>query len=51
MMNYIMDRRLIDLICSGSQPDITVEDAVEWSSLSWLTRESQASGQVVEIPL
>lgn len=44
MMNYIMDRRIIDLLRAGMEPDITVEDAVEWSSLAWLTRRSLAEG-------
>ncbi len=51
MMNYIMDRRLIDLLSNGCEPDITVADAVEWSSLAWLTRESALYGGIpVSIP-
>lgn len=51
MMNYIMDRRLVDLVRNGGRPDITVDDAVVWSSLSWLTRRSASSGaRPVAIP-
>lgn len=44
MMNYIMDRRLVDLLRGGGEPDITVEDAVAWSSLAWLSRQSLMAG-------
>ena len=44
MMNYIMDRRTVDLLLSGTGPDITVADAVEWSALAWLTQESARNG-------
>lgn len=51
MMNYIMDRRQLDLIMRGASPDITVDDAVLWSSLSWLTRKSVENGNIpVTIP-
>lgn len=51
MMNYIMDRRLIDLLLGGKDPDITVKDAVEWSSLAWLSRASLANaGAPVKFP-
>lgn len=44
MMNFIMDRRLIDLLRYGLEPDITASDAALWSSLAWLSRESLRSG-------
>lgn len=51
MMNYIMDRRLVDLVSGGLEPDITVTDAVSWSSLAWLSRQSLLLGnRPVEIP-
>lgn len=51
MMNYIMDRRLVDLVRNGMEPDITVEDAASWSSLSWLSRQSLLEGsRPVAIP-
>lgn len=52
MMNYIMDRRLFDLLREGKEPDITAAEAVEWSSLAWLTKESiRKAGVTVKIPL
>ncbi len=44
MMNYIMDRRIIDLIRYGRDPDITASDAALWSSLAWLSRQSLNEG-------
>ncbi|MCM1028684.1 MAG: Gfo/Idh/MocA family oxidoreductase [Pseudoflavonifractor sp.] len=44
MMNYIMDRRIIDLLKDGEEPDITASDAALWSSLAWLSRQSLQEG-------
>lgn len=44
MMNYLMDRSLIDTIRFGLTPDITVEDAALWSSIAELTARSVADG-------
>lgn len=37
MMNYIMDRRLVDCYRNNRQPDIDVNQAVLWSSVAELT--------------
>lgn len=51
MMNYIMDRRIVDLLRTDAAPDITVEDAVLWSSIAWLSKASAAGGsQPVAVP-
>lgn len=44
LMNYIMDRRLIDNLLRGQAPDITARQAVLWSILAPLTHRSAASG-------
>lgn len=44
MMNYIMDRRIVDILRLGLRPDITVRDAALWSSLAELTSESASQG-------
>lgn len=46
LMNYIMDRRLIDCLREGAQPDITVREAVLWSLVSPLTHRSVLGGSV-----
>lgn len=44
MMNYIMDRRLIDNLITASAPDISVRDAVLWSSIANLSHKSVSLG-------
>lgn len=46
LMNYIMDRRLIDSLLSGEVPDITARQAVLWSSLIPLTHLSASQGSL-----
>lgn len=51
LMNYIMDRRLIDCLLHGHAPDITAREAVLWSILTPLTHQSASSGsRPVTIP-
>ena len=51
LMNYIMDRRLVDCLREGKHPDIWPEDAVLWSAISELTHISASEGsRPVEIP-
>lgn len=51
LMNYYMDRRLIDCLRTGSPLDITVEDAALWSSVAELTaRSARLGGQPVAFP-
>lgn len=51
LMNYIMDRRLIDCLRAGEAPDISPEDAVLWSAISELTHLSASQGsRPIEIP-
>ncbi len=51
LMNYIMDRRLIDCVRNETSPDISPEDAVLWSSIAELTHLSVTQGSVpVEVP-
>lgn len=51
LMNYIMDRRLIDCLLADKNPDITPEDAVLWSAIAELTHLSASQGsRPVEIP-
>jgi len=40
LMNYIMDRRLIDTLLNDTDWDISIEHAVLWSSLSEFTAKS-----------
>lgn len=42
LMNYIMDRHLIDTYRNGEQPDITASDAALWSSIAELSAQSAA---------
>lgn len=44
MMNYIMDRRLIENLLTGNQPDISTRDAVLWSSIAELSHQSVING-------
>ncbi len=44
MMNYIMDRRTVDLYINREMPDITVNDAALWSSITPLSAISAQAG-------
>lgn len=51
MMNYYMDRRLIDLLRSGAPMDISVYDAALWSAVAELSAESSChGGKPVAVP-
>lgn len=51
LMNYIMDRRLIDSLLHDRLPDISVYDAALWSSITELSqRSAYLGGQPVNIP-
>lgn len=51
LMNYYMDRRLIDCLRAGLSPDISVYDSALWSSVAELTALSVSrGGSPVEIP-
>lgn len=51
MMNYIMDRRLVECLIAGVRPDITPADAALWSSIAELTHISASQGsRPVSIP-
>ncbi len=51
LMNYIMDRRLVDALLNQRLPDISVFDGALWSSIAELSARSALNGgKVVEIP-
>lgn len=51
MMNYIMDRRLIECVSAGQQFDISPADAALWSSIAPLSHLSASQGsKPVAIP-
>lgn len=51
MMNYYMDRRLIDLLRNGAPMDISVYDAALWSAVAELSAESSChGGKPVAVP-
>lgn len=51
LMNYVMDRRLVDCLLNGRKPDISVYDAALWSSITELSALSASrGGALVEIP-
>ena len=51
VMNYMMDRRLIEALESGRHPDTDVHEAALWSSIVELTeRSARRGGERVAIP-
>ena len=51
IMNYTMDRRLIECLREGLPLDIDVYDAAEWSCIAELSEQSALGGGVpVKIP-
>lgn len=51
LMNYIMDRRLMNALKNGLSPDISVYDAALWSCVAELSAQSASKGGLpVEIP-
>ena len=51
MMNYRMDRRLIEALQKGKPLDMSVYDAAEWSCLVELSEKSVVGGNIpIDIP-
>ena len=51
LMNYVMDRRLVDALLTNRPCDISVEDAALWSSITELSEQSAlGGGQPVSVP-
>ncbi len=51
IMNYVMDRCLMDSIANGSAFEISLDDALCWSSVIWLSQQSaQNDGKKVPFP-
>ncbi len=51
LMNFVMDRRLVDALLNDHRPDISVYDAALWSCITELSERSVSQGNApIDIP-